>query len=185
MSAKQHQAATVTLRSKTAIGSHSSSYQDRLLVAHFAVVTFALVAAFGVWHESFLQIQTTFGLISVSVLALVLLVVIESVGYFSQRTQPWTRTRMRPLVTLVCSRSCASCGVPSVSSVMLDYICRANLLPGEPQQWLARFHQKQEQRKQKDEGLARDVTALNLHPFFVVESLSLFLFAYSPVSTKR
>jgi hypothetical protein len=105
----------------------SARYADRLMLAHFAIITFALVASFGVSHTAQPNTSLTFGIVTAAYL-LHLFVVCSLDRRFAR--DAWAF-----------SRSDASLAPPtqeghSVSRATLDYIQRANLIAGAPQRVL-------------------------------------------------
>jgi hypothetical protein len=100
-------------------GSHRNTYTDRLLLAHFAIITIGLVASIGNWNDSFTRFSIACGL---SATMCVLCFGIDS---------PFIRG------TLALWRGdsfffIAPAREGSVSHETLDYIRHANLLAGAP-----------------------------------------------------
>lgn len=100
-------------------GSHRNTYTDRLLLAHFAIITIGLVASIGNWNDSFTRFSIACGL---SATMCLLCYGIDS---------PFIRG------TLALRRGdsfffIAPAREGSVSHETLDYIRHANLLAGAP-----------------------------------------------------
>ncbi len=98
------------------------AYQNRLLMAHFAVVTFALVASFGVWQEAFQQHA-----FSLEFTAFVLLVVLGDL-LCSVRDVP----ALLPIISSRASFIALFRESRAVSRITLEFLRCANRLAGAP-----------------------------------------------------
>lgn len=124
-------------------------YEDRLLVAHFAIITFGLVALFGAWHDPVAELWVAFGL-----WALLALVCLGCVRVFGRC--PVHRPASRVLFTL----HLRACGCARAMRVLLEFIRKANLLCGAPPclPFVAR---------NPWDGGSMWPSALNPHPFLI------------------
>ena len=125
-----------------------TTYTDRLLLAHFAIITFGLVASVGKWNDSFTRFSIACGL---SATVCVLCFGIEN-------------RFIRGALALLCGDSfffIAPAREGSVSHETLDYIRHANLLAGAPPMQLTsnRIHSRG--------GLLRHLPAASLLRFFI------------------
>jgi Na+/proline symporter len=101
----------------------SASYQDRLFIAHFAVITFGLVALLGAWHDPSLSMCVAFGLS-----ALLAFLYLGSVSFFRQRPM----IHPRPDASFICyPRQMRRAWV---LRMLLEFIRRAHLSCGAPPQ---------------------------------------------------
>ena len=100
-------------------GSEQTAYTDRLLFAHFAIITFGLVASVGNWNDSFTRFSIACGL---SATVCVLCFGIEE--RFTRGTLALLRGDSFFFIGPVREGS--------VSHETLDYIRHANLLAGAP-----------------------------------------------------
>jgi hypothetical protein len=102
------------------------SYQNRLLLAHFAIVTFALVASFGVWHEALQQHSHSLDAFSLTLTALVLLVLFGQIFRVSRNASAFVA------VTSPDFSGDSLRGSRSAFCMTLEHIRRANRLAGAP-----------------------------------------------------
>jgi hypothetical protein len=135
---------------------HATGYSDRLFFAHFAIITFGLVASVGNWNDSFARFSIACGL---SATMCVLCFGIDS---------PFIRG------TLALWRGdsfffIAPAREGSVSHETLDYIRHANLLAGAPPMQLTSISILSRG------GLYRQTPAASLLRFFSHLSLSIFV----------
>ncbi|MCS6772525.1 MAG: hypothetical protein RMM31_00870 [Anaerolineae bacterium] len=100
-----------------------TSYGERVLIAHFAIMTFGLVAWIGVWQESALGFSLMAGALALTTLVLCFLSV------YRARTNYVTQ----PLDAVTLYRA----GCVPVCSCLLVFIRRANLIVGPPAAALA------------------------------------------------
>jgi len=106
----------------------SASYQDRLFVAHFAVITFGLVALLGAWQHPSLSMCAAFGLG-----ALLVFLCLGAVSFAQQRLAIY----LQPGASLICyPRRLRRAWV---LRTLLEFIRRAHLSCGAPPQLQSAF----------------------------------------------
>lgn len=128
--------------------SEQKAYTDRLLLAHFAIITFGLVASVGNWNDSLTRFSIACGL---SATVCVLCFGIEN-------------RFIRGALALLCGDSfffIAPAREGSVAHETLDYIRHANLLAGAPPMQLT------SNRIHSSGGLLRYLPAVSLLRFFI------------------
>ena len=93
------------------------------MMAHFAIITFALVASFGVWHDSSTNATLAFGL-SATAYVIQLLVVYAIGCRFTRNARAflWSAAALIPPTQ----------EGHGVSRFTLEYLRRANLIAGAP-----------------------------------------------------
>jgi hypothetical protein len=128
----------------------SASYQDRLFMAHFAVITFGLVALLGAWHDPLLSMCVAFGLS-----ALLMFVYLGLASF----------TRQCPVIYLWPDASFIYCPRQTRRAwalrMLLEFIRRAHLSCGAPPRLSSPY------RVPKGWGFNATRAALNPHPFLI------------------
>lgn len=95
-----------------------TSYEERVLIAHFAIMTVGLVAWLGAWHESALSFSLLAGALALTTLVLCFLS-----AYTTGAGDP---------VQLICLVAVGRPAFATTCDALLRFIRRANLLAGPP-----------------------------------------------------